>query len=190
MSAQYRTRHTARQQGFTLIELLITIAIMAILAAIAFPSFQTFIQRARMDNARAVMTDVIKFMERHYNGGVDSGAANPPTAQPTATFCAAQNAAATRNATCAGPDISSILDPNSNSAAGSLRYNIALHNVTANNFILIATPRPGMYSDSTLASTNLNILYDSSTATFARCNTAGIGAARSNSDPDSNCEVF
>lgn len=39
--------HTAprRHQGFTLIELLVTIAIVAILAALAAPSFQTFIVR-------------------------------------------------------------------------------------------------------------------------------------------------
>lgn len=35
-------------QGFTLIELLVTIAIVAILASIAIPSFQTFIQQTRI----------------------------------------------------------------------------------------------------------------------------------------------
>lgn len=39
---------TLRQSGFTLIELMITVAIVAILAAVAFPSYQNFTVRARV----------------------------------------------------------------------------------------------------------------------------------------------
>ena len=42
--------------GFTLIELMITVAIVAILAAIALPSYQNYIKRA---NIKAAQTDLV-----------------------------------------------------------------------------------------------------------------------------------
>lgn len=53
-------------RGFTLIELLIVILIIAILAAIAYPSYQTFIRNARLNNLRADMLVNAKDMERYY----------------------------------------------------------------------------------------------------------------------------
>ena len=54
------------QRGFTLIELMICIAILAILAIIAYPSFATYMQNARIENARASMVDAIHSLERQY----------------------------------------------------------------------------------------------------------------------------
>lgn len=182
-------RQAFRHQGFTLMELLIAIAIIAILAAIAFPSYQTFIQRARIDNARAVMMDVVKFMERHYAGGAyisPPGGPSPSSrsaSQPSATFCK-DRAGGTP---CDGPGISSVL---SSEAASSLRYRITLENVSPTDFNLVAVPNPGMYSDATLADTRLHIFYNSTTSTFSRCNTAGLASARNNADPGNNCETL
>lgn len=54
------------QSGFTLVELLIVVGIIAILAAIAYPSYMNFIQRGRMEAARSEIVDNIKLMEEHY----------------------------------------------------------------------------------------------------------------------------
>ena len=61
---QFTKKTTAR--GFTLIELMVSIAILAILAMIAYPSFATYVQNTRIENARASMLDAIHSLERQY----------------------------------------------------------------------------------------------------------------------------
>lgn len=80
-----RSRHLAR--GITLIELMIVVAIIGILAAIAYPSYQEYVIRARRADAQGALEGLAAAMERHYTqNGTYSGASaddgnlpQPPT---------------------------------------------------------------------------------------------------------------
>lgn len=53
-------------QGFTLIELMIVVAVIAILVAIAYPSYQSHVIKTRRATAAACMIELAQFMEREY----------------------------------------------------------------------------------------------------------------------------
>jgi type IV pilus assembly protein PilE len=55
-----------RQQGFTLVELMIVVAIVAILTAIAYPSYQDYVRRTKRAECAGVMVSVSAMLERHY----------------------------------------------------------------------------------------------------------------------------
>ena len=59
---------TVRQVlGFTLIELMITVAIVAILAAIAYPSYVNSVQKSRRTSARNALLDLASREARFYS---------------------------------------------------------------------------------------------------------------------------
>lgn len=64
-------------KGFTLIELMIVIAIVAILTAIAYPSYQDSVRKARRGSAQADLVELANFMERRFteNNAYNSAAA-------------------------------------------------------------------------------------------------------------------
>lgn len=53
-------------KGFTLIELMIVVVIVAILAAIAIPSYQNSIQQTRRSDAREALTRIAAMQERFF----------------------------------------------------------------------------------------------------------------------------
>ncbi|WP_289623062.1 type IV pilin protein [Neisseria montereyensis] len=56
-----------QQKGFTLIELMIVVLTLALLATIAYPSYETYIRRTRLENVRANLLLNAQKMERHYS---------------------------------------------------------------------------------------------------------------------------
>lgn len=57
-------RHPRREHGFTLIELMITVAVIGILAAVAFPSYTQYIVRANRSAAQSFMFTVANRQEQ------------------------------------------------------------------------------------------------------------------------------
>jgi len=53
--------------GFTLTELMITVTIVAILASVAYPSFQQFVLKGRRAEAKAALMDDMQLFERHFS---------------------------------------------------------------------------------------------------------------------------
>jgi len=92
-------------RGFTLIELMITIAVIAVLTAIALPSYTDYVTRSKLAEAYAHLGDLRVKMEQSYldNRRYSTNAAggtcgipggNAPTAQGTKYFdfeCASSN---------------------------------------------------------------------------------------------------
>ncbi len=107
------------QPGFTLIELMIVVGIVAILAAIAYPSYQSQIRKTRRGDAQAVLMQAAQYMERRYteNGCYDKN----PCGTDTATIL---------------PFTKSPIDGN------ETYYSIALSAVDDDSFTITATPEP------------------------------------------------
>lgn len=62
-----RSNSRRHVHGFTLIELMITVVIVGIIAAIAYPSYQQHVYKARRAEAKAAITDVAQQLERWYS---------------------------------------------------------------------------------------------------------------------------
>ncbi len=59
-----RGRWNTRQRGFTLIELTITVAIVGILAAVAYPSYVSSIQKGKRAEGRTALMELMQQQER------------------------------------------------------------------------------------------------------------------------------
>ena len=59
-------RNYRRMSGVTLLELMIVVVVIAILTAIAFPNYRDFIDRAKRNEAKALLLEVAQNQERFY----------------------------------------------------------------------------------------------------------------------------
>lgn len=56
-----------KQRGITLIELLITVAIMGVLGAIAYPSYTSFVQKSNRAEAQKELLQLANVMEQYFS---------------------------------------------------------------------------------------------------------------------------
>ena len=140
------------QNGFTLIELMIVVAIVGILAGIAYPAYQDSVVKSRRADAKAALLELSVFMERLYT---TTGCYNPGA---TDKICGDSNDAA--------PTLPFIVTPKS----GKANYDLTVV-ATANSFTLSAAPKstaPDLQCG-TLSLDNTNSKVESGTGTVADC---------------------
>lgn len=112
-------------KGFTLIELMIVVAIIAILAAIAIPSYQRYVLRTHRSAAMSALQGLAQAMERYY-----------AQAQP-------QSYVGTRD----GTNAPTIFNATSPIDGGAPRYNLRITAVSSTAYTLQAQPVGAQASD-------------------------------------------
>lgn len=129
-----------RSRGFTLIEIMITVAIVAILAAIAIPSYNEYVQRARITDAVSTLSDMRNKMEQYFQDN-RSWAPPGPTIQPCNAGTVAPLPAATPNFTfaCVGLG-ANIYTVTATGAAGSTMVGFVYSINQANQRVTVALP--------------------------------------------------
>ena len=127
--------------GFTLIELMIVVAVVAILAAIAVPSYQEQVRKSRRAQAKADIVEYVQMAERFFTvNNTYVGFALPATVSPR-------------------------------EAGATARYNLAASTQTATQFVLTATATGPQASDrcGDLSVSNTGLKTESGSATLAEC---------------------
>jgi len=119
----HRTARLRRRRGFTLVEVMIVVAVIALLAAVALPSYQSSVRKGRRADARASLVNTAQMMERYSTEHASSG-------YSTATI-----------STVSGPTV--VARP----ASDNGYYQLSLTNLAATTFTLNATPQGAQASD-------------------------------------------
>jgi type IV pilus assembly protein PilE len=115
-----------KQQAFTLIELMVTVAIVGILAGIAYPGYQDSIMKSRRADAEGALLGFANAMERHFtetNSYLGAGTTSGNTGAPT------------------------IFSTTSPVDGGTPYYNLTINAATASSYTLNAAPTGAQAND-------------------------------------------
>jgi type IV pilus assembly protein PilE len=117
MTKAMSRRSLRLQAGVTLVELMVAVAIVAILASVAYPSYMEQVRKGRRAEAQAVLMEASQFLERHatMNMRFDQNVAGTAVALPGALTKAPKDGA-------------------------SKFYDVSVHSVSANAYTLQAVP--------------------------------------------------
>lgn len=139
-----------RQNGFTLVELMIAVAIVGILAGIAYPSYQDSTMKSRRADAKGALLGLANAMERHFtetNSYLGAGTTSGNTGSPT------------------------IFSATSPIGGGTAYYNLTINAVTASTYTLYAAPTGAQANDrcGTLSLTQTGVKGVSTSVAVAEC---------------------
>jgi type IV pilus assembly protein PilE len=124
-------------KGFTLIELMITIAVIAILAAVALPSYTSYIQRGKITEATSTLSELRLRAEKYF---ADNRSYQPsPPAGTTVGFNATVTGTRYFTYACVAPTASTFTCTATGVGdLGGFAYNVNESNVHGSDFTSVA----------------------------------------------------
>jgi len=123
-----RTRHASSQLGFTLIELMIVVAIVAILSAIAYPSYERYVIKTKRSVAQSALLQVADRQQQFFMDNKQFAADLTNLGFPANPYVLNDDGAST-----VASDTQAV-------------YSVSLSNVTATTWTATAAPLQGQLS--------------------------------------------